>query len=50
MVLLICHNFVFVDFSSYIKKGFDLCAFTLCMTDEWREKKGIVGEHSNQAI
>lgn len=42
--------FVFVDFSSYIKKEFNLCAFTLCMTDEWREKKGIVGEHSNQAI
>lgn len=42
--------FVFVDFSSYIKKEFDLCAFTLCMTDEWREKKGVAGAHSNHAI
>jgi hypothetical protein len=34
--------FVFVDFALYISNDFSLSAFSLCMTDEWREKRGLV--------
>lgn len=39
--------FVFVDFVLYIAKEFDISAFTLCMTDEWREKRGFIGDVIN---
>lgn len=36
--------FVFVDFALYIAKEFSIYAFTLCMSDEWREKRGLIGD------
>lgn len=39
--------FVFVDFVSYIAKEFNIYAFTLCMSDEWREKRGLIGDMVN---